>query len=337
MARCELDTSVSRKEIGGFRFPLGVYPIEDMAPVPGYCVDFEPADGGEESGEWEEWPDRYVYEVVISAERSRPLLRSLFSLLPARVFPILDVMGHDAFREIDPYIAYEPIGLDRFLDGIQQFGAFLFEDGLCGFGALSDDPFFYVFLDEHKIITIRCLPEGREGVERVLKAFDLTQIEEPAGADAAAHEHRSVLVFPEDRPDLLMPEEIVERLRDDWALSLNVDAESNIDDDGNDLGVTRWRCVVRVVLEGDADARYGEILLHAGSLARAEEMALDVTTRMMRTGRDRVRDTFVLSADRVRADAETELLTRYRRPPRNAVPGEGQALKEQVIASRWLG
>ena len=44
MARCRVDTSIERKEVKGFAFPLGVYPIEDMTPKEGYALWFEPAD-----------------------------------------------------------------------------------------------------------------------------------------------------------------------------------------------------------------------------------------------------------------------------------------------------
>ena len=34
MARCRVDKSVERVDMGGFTFPLGVYPIEPMTPTP---------------------------------------------------------------------------------------------------------------------------------------------------------------------------------------------------------------------------------------------------------------------------------------------------------------
>lgn len=117
---------------------------------------------------------------------------------------------------------------------------------MCGFGAMTEAPFLYVFIDEHKIVTIRAQTDLKERVERVLKAFDLEPTEEPAGADSAAHEHRSVLVTPEADENALSFDEIVGRLRDEWRLVLNVDPDTNSDDDGNDLGVTAWRCVVRI-------------------------------------------------------------------------------------------
>ncbi|MEC9372674.1 MAG: hypothetical protein VYC34_02480, partial [Planctomycetota bacterium] len=134
MPRVELDTTLERTEKNGFVFPLGVYPVEDLAPREGCAVEFEAGDGGE--GEWEEWPDRYVFDIVISQDRLPALCRALFSLLPPRIYPILDVLGADAYREVDPYIAYDLVGVDRFLDKTHEYQDWFFEDGLVGFGAM---------------------------------------------------------------------------------------------------------------------------------------------------------------------------------------------------------
>jgi hypothetical protein len=283
------DPSIQRITRGNFQFPLGAYPVEDLTPRQGYSVHFEPADGdevGEEgvggeggSGEWEEWPDRYVFDVVISAERVEPLCRMLFSLLSGRVYPILDVLGHDAFREIDPYISYDLVGLDRFTDAVRRFRDFLYEDGMCGFGAMCEEPFFYIFIDEHKIITIRAEPGLKDKVEKILSAFDLEAIEEPAGADAAAHEHRGVLSVPSDNPELLSQEEIVERLKEEWQLLLNVDPDTNVDDEGKEVGKTSWRVIVRCEYEEKAP-KYAEVLMDAENLRQAEELAFEAVDEL---------------------------------------------------------
>ena len=97
----------------------------------------------------------------------------LAPLLPGRVYPILDILGNDAFREVDPYIAYDPVGVERFLDVLHDHGGWLYEDGLVGFGAMSDSPFIYVYLDEHKIVTVRVESSLKERVEKTLAAFEL--------------------------------------------------------------------------------------------------------------------------------------------------------------------
>jgi len=289
LARCQADASIERVVANEFKFPLGVYPVEPMEPKAGYAMFFEPADGAEEGsepeGEWEEWPDRYVFDAVVPADRVEALCRTLFSMFRGRVYPILDVLGHDAYREIDPYISYELLGIDRFLDALRRFRDFCFEDGLCGFGAMSEEPFFYVFVDEHKIVTVRADPAMKDRIEKVLHAFDLEQIEDPAGADAAAHEHRGVLLTPDKRPDLLSFDEIVERLRDDWRLALNINPRTNVDEEGNELGVTLWRCEARCWNEDDKPARYAEVFLMAANLEEAEESAV-TAVEALESGRE---------------------------------------------------
>jgi hypothetical protein len=249
--RCLVDKSLSRTVMEGFEFPLGVYPVEAMKPREGYTVAFEQADGSEGEGpssfseeadderdQWEAWPDRYVWDIVIRTSRLEALCRALFSMLPGRVYPILDVLGCDAYREIDPYVAYDLVGQERYIEGLRLYRGFLFEDGLVGFGAMSDEPFLYVFVDEHKIVTVRAETALKEKVEKVLAAFDLEEVEQIAGADAALHEHRTVLEAPDNRPDLLTAEEVVEELKDLWGLSLNVDPERNLGEQGEELGIT---------------------------------------------------------------------------------------------------
>lgn len=282
MPRCRVDKSVERIQVSGFDFPLGVYPIEPMTPREGYTVAFESADGGEddpdqETSQWEEWPDRYVWDIVVKASRVESLCRSLFAILPGRIYPILDVLGNDAFREIDPYIADEPIGQERFLDALRRFRGWFYEDGLVGFGAMSDEPFVYIFVDEHKIVTVRAETSLKDRIERLLTAFDLTEVEQLSGADAAVHEHRGVLDAPDDRPDLLTADEIVENLRDDWGLVLNIDGAGNRDEAGNDLGTTGWRCVVRV-FGTSGQVRYAEAYLTADCVNDAGDLALDAVT-----------------------------------------------------------
>jgi hypothetical protein len=397
MPRCRVDPDLNRTVSDatghGFAFPLGVYPIEPMIPIPGYTVEFEPADTGEE-GQFEEWPDRYLFEIVITAERLEPLCRSLLGLLPGRIYPILDYLGHDQYREVDPYISYDLIGTDRLLEAIRRYRGFFYEDGLCGFGAMTDDPFLYIFIDEHKVITVRCEAGGgdgdggrgggghrdagatgnwRERVEKILHAFDLDAVASPAGADAAAHEHRTVLITTDDRPDLLTADEIIEDLCEEWNLVLNVDPDTNLDDEGNDLGIIPWRCLVRISI-GDHDGpeshpppanepsdarsasdqatppaepapvRYADVVLTAASLRAAEEMALDAVDEMTPDGP--WDEASVVFADRVRPELleqfikkQTELKDSFphlaSRRRANEGP-ENSLAEERIIWTGWL-
>lgn len=324
MSRCAVDSSLKRLVIGDFQFPLGVYPVEDMEPKPGYTMVFEPADG-DGDGEFEEWPDRYVFDIVMSHQRLEPFCRQLFSLFRGRVFPILDVLGRDDFREIDPYIAYDLIGMDRFLECLRRYRDFFYEDGLCGFGVMTEEPFFYAFVDEHKIVTIRAEPHMKERIEALLRAFDLEPREDPAGADATAHEHRGVLASTDE--NLLTFDQIVEDLRDEWRLLLNIDPTNNVDDEGKDLGNTIWHCVARFM--GDEGRRkYAEVILAATTLEEAERMAMDAAEALPKAPPPDDADLTLVAIDRVAPDRVGEL----------QIPkGEsGDPEPSRIISSRWL-
>jgi hypothetical protein len=348
MPTSAIDTTIERTVIDGFSFPLGVRPLEDIEPRPGYTSDFESADGGEGEGDWEEWPDRYLFDTFLSADRLLSLCRAMFSILPGRVYPILDILGNDAYREVDPYIAYEPIGLDRFLEGLRRHRDWFFEDGLVGFGAMSDEPFLHIYIDEHKVVTIRVQSEQRDRVEKILAAFDLHQIEDPIGVDSVSHEHRCVLLAPNDRPDLLAAEEIVEELLDLWRLDLNVDREGNLDDRGKELGITGWRLVVRRWEGADEPPQYAEVFLTAESLGVAEELAYSAAASPQTNGEpgrepDLVErlseppvDLAMILADRVTPETYAKLLVEVGAPIGSGPPDAPSIGVNQVHLVRWL-
>ncbi len=305
MRRAQINEQIERKELEGFQFPLGVAPVAEMSPLAGYTEEFEAADGadapgfdGYSSDDWEEWPDRFVYDVVVSAKRVRALCRGLFALLPSRVYPILDILGTDAYREVDPYLAYDLVGIEKFLDGMGAYDDWLFEDGLVGFGAMSLDPFVYIFVDEHKVVTVRVGLEFKERVEKLLAAFDLRAHGEVRGADAVEHEHRTVLLAGSEEVELLVADEIVERLRDHWNLQLNVDVTKNVDAEGNELGVTGWQCVVRCAMADDRGDSYAEVLVSADSLDSAERLSAESVSGQAPDG-DGWTEMDVIRADRV--------------------------------------
>lgn len=281
MARLQIDPGIERLEEGGFAFPLGLRPVTALAAKSGYVQEFEPADGSEpfltgpETADWEEWPDRFMYDVLVPGPRVASFVRLALSLLPARVYPILDVLGNDAYREIDPYIAYDLVGLDRFVEGIREYGPWLFEDGLCGFGALSIDPFVYLFVDEHKLVTLRVQLDLKEKVERLLAAFELAMHDELLSVDSVEHEHRTVLLAPSDDPSLLSGQDILDRLRSMWLLQLNIAGDTNVDDEGHELGTTGWECLVRCIPEDGSGDRFAQVILTGDSLDEAEVLAVE--------------------------------------------------------------
>jgi hypothetical protein len=332
MPSCLTDPSIERKSINGFGFPLGVYPVEPMTPVVGYTAEFEPEDNAEDMGDWEAWPDQYVFDIVVPAERIEPLWQQLFAMMPGRVFPIIDYIGHDAYREIDPFMAYEPIGKEKVVNALRQYRPFFFEDGMVGFGAVSEEPFFYVFIDEHKIVTVRVEPDYRKKIERLLQAFEIPEIDEPAGADAAAHEHRSILVTSPERPELINGDEILERMRDAWRLVLNVDPDTNVDEQGEDLGITPWRCLARFSTDQSPDDQYAQLILTAENLRRAEDLTQDTVIKEANPDGDWF-DVVVISANRITPEQAKELLDAT---PKSKTLQKNTLAKETVLALQVL-
>jgi hypothetical protein len=221
---------------------------------------------------------------------------------------------------------------------------------------MSEEPFFYFFVDEHKIVTVRVEAGLKEQVERLMAAFDLEQNEDAAGVDAAAHEHRSVLVAPEDDPRMLGFDEVVERLRDDWRLVLNINPETNVDDEDRDLGPTGWWCRVRVEVpvkaeqapEGGvepetlAETRYVEVVLVAECLREAEEEAILAAEKhaglpssalkvesLDEDEEDGLVPPFVVFADRM---SEDQLETQRKSAPKRKGPATGPGT---IISVKW--
>jgi len=261
-------------------------------------------------------------------------MRVLFGILPPRVYPIIDVLGQDAYRELDSYVTYDLVGLDRIAEAACLYADFLFEDGMVGFGAMAEDPFAYVFLDEHKVVTIRAGVDLKERIERVLEAFDLREASDLRAVDSVAHEHRSVLAQTPADARMMLAEEILERLRDEWGLLLNIDAESNVDDEGRELGLTWWRCLVRCH-RAEADVRYAEILLAAHNLLEAERLAIDATSQGPNVPKSGWVDQVVVFHDRLAGARLREILDAT--PSGAPIPPTTQKPTEPgIIRALWI-
>jgi hypothetical protein len=306
---CAVDPRLERVvTANGFQFPLGVIPAENAEPREGYRHEFETGQA--------DWPDCYLYDVVLSAEKTEPLVRDLLRLAPPRLVPILDVRGDDAYREMDPYLGLEELDREAIATMLTTARAFLFEDGHCGFGVVAEDPLFYIYVDDHKIVTIRCgLTEASE-VEEVLEAHGIAGDSEPIGIDSVAHDHLDTLWTDDNRTDLLDFYGMLDTLRYEWGLELNIDPETNVDDDGRLLETTAWR--VLILLEptqvlprwrgpatepSKAPVKYAELLLAAESLVRVDELVERVARELTN-----YRLVDLVTADRIRPEELSEAL-----------------------------
>ena len=113
-------------------------------------------------------------------------------------------------------------------------------------------------------------------------------------------------------------------------LVLNVDPDSNVGEEGQELGVCPWRCLARLAVEDDEKCRYADILLTAPSLRRAEEMVVEATDKLLPKDVADWDEATIINADRLRPeDFATILAERSQKPPQK--PQE-----ERIIWCEWL-
>jgi hypothetical protein len=265
-----LRTDLTRAVIDGFALPLGIAPDGLRAPAQGYTITYNPSE--------EDEPDTYAFHVVVSHEKLDPLVRFLFErFLPDEIHAIVEIGSRDAYRSLDTYMSQEPIGKDSFIDVWRDFCDILLEDVTIGVGANSEEPFVEVFLDHWKGVSIHVPPESRDDVEHMLQdEFDLHEVPQTWPPDDGPDDlpptrFRQVLdLSNEFAPDI---DELLLVLRREWALELNIDPETNVDEKGRRLGLTLWHAVLIVEpRNGQGEPAYASVWATAGSLVEMEEL-----------------------------------------------------------------
>lgn len=268
MREYELRSDLTRSEVAGYKFPLGIEPISLPAPQQGYTLEYCPGEDGD--------PDTYAFHVVISHDRLGRLIREAFALLPAEVVPIIEIGSRDAYRALDVYLGSEPIDREDFLQVWDHYESLLLEDGSIGAGANAEQPFIEVFLDTWKGLLVNVPISMRRQVESMLARHGLREVLEtwPHDLDHSAEppsQLREVLRVVDDQsPDL---DEILLQLRDQWDLELDVDPEANVDETGRKLGLVLWHAIVLATRQ-DRPTKGGYITLWAtaGSLSQMERL-----------------------------------------------------------------
>ncbi|MHC4416775.1 MAG: hypothetical protein ACYS0G_16010 [Planctomycetota bacterium] len=279
MEAYRLRTDLERAVIDGFALPLGIKPGAISAPTPGYTVAYT-------TGRDEE-PDTYSFYVAVSHERVAPILHRAFDLLPPHVYGIVEISSRDAYRSVDVFVGEELIGIHQFLRTWRSCERILLEDGSIAAGANSDDPYVEVFVDQWKGLSIIVPPAMRDDVELFLRELGLEEVPQtwPTDADGrglADSEVRPVIApVNGGAPDI---DDLLQQLRDDWQLELNVDPETNVDEAGRELGLTLWHALVGVE-DSSGDPEQGadvSVWATAGSLNDMEHLIDDALTRYQR-------------------------------------------------------
>jgi hypothetical protein len=271
-----LRADLRRGVIGGFALPLGVEPGNMAPPRQGYSVDYQPGEGDD--------PDTYIFQIVVSHERLSEVVARCMELLPDDVYAIVEASSADAYRSVDVFLSTEAVPVDHFLEVWSYFEPFLLEDSSIGAGANAEEPFIEVFLDQWKRLIVHVPLAMRDQVEDLLQGLGLEDAEltwpEEAEETEDGLRFRTVLDdSDEHNPDL---DEIILQLRDSLHLELNVDPDTNVDENDRELGRTLWHSVVLARSATDPDERgaYVSMWLTAESLAEAERLVRARVRRM---------------------------------------------------------
>ncbi|MBC23757.1 MAG: hypothetical protein CMJ32_07575 [Phycisphaerae bacterium] len=269
MREFRLQQELSRYRVGGFALPLGIIPGDMIEPVQGYTVTYN-------AGEHEE-PDTYTFHAVVSHERIMRLVNDAFELLPDSVIPIIEIGSRDAYRSLDVYVSQIELPIQEFMESWHRYKAVLLEDASIGIGANSNEPYLEVFLDCWKGVAIHAPLEMRQSIETLLAEHGLEEVQstwqDNAEGDDVTHSGvREVLEIVDDESADL--DELLHRLREELALDLNIDPESNCDETGRELGMTLWQAViVAEPTAGDpSEGAYLTFWMTASSLRQVEEL-----------------------------------------------------------------
>ena len=264
-----IDPTLKRLAINGFAFPLGWNPSDGQRPFEGYTIARLDPDL--------DLPDTHQFQIAVSHERLKALLARLMEFLPDPVYPILEIISTDAYRQLDTLMSPEPMTKQEFLATWNEFEPLLLDDCALAAGAMSESPYVEIFVEANKFIIMNIASEGSATLEAELQAQGLHEVPSHwIDDDDCMDEFRSVLL---ERDDLMTLDEVIVYLQRQWKLELNVDPEGNPDESGRDLGVTLWHVVVLAVRRDQpppADGAWIDVWLSAASLGQVEELVADV-------------------------------------------------------------
>ncbi len=285
-----IDPTLKRLAIKGFAFPLGWNPSDGQRPFEGYTIARLDPDL--------DLPDTHQFQIAVSHERLKALLSRLMEFLPDSVYPILEIISTDAYRQVDTLMSPEPMPKPEFLATWNEFEPLLLDDCALAAGAMSEDPYVEVFLEANKFIIMNIASEGSTALEAELESQGLHEVPSHwIDDDDCMDEFHSVLL---ERDDLMTLDEIIVQIQRLWRLELNVDPDGNPDESGRDLGVTLWHIVVLAVRRDQQPPAEGariDVWLSAASLGQVEELVADVFDQIKEWDIDTV-----VSQDRVAFD-----------------------------------
>lgn len=259
-----------RKKVGSFLYPYGSFPDEDYEQMEGYESDYFTSADEETIGE------RYRTVIVLSAEKLVPVFLELCQLLPERVHVVMERASEDLYTERDVFLSDSEVTREQFIEVFRAYEFTFAEDGMLGLGAFGHDVPTEVFMADHKEIVVFGPELGT--VTAILKRHGL----QPAKLEfyyEHSHTHLALTQYRGLRGAQFDYLSVADALRHMFGMSLQLDDEQNVDDEGRPLGVVPWRAIALVTPSRSARAvrRRGrrfvqEFFLSAASRREAREL-----------------------------------------------------------------
>ena len=259
-----------RKKVGAFLYPYGSFPDEDYEQAEGFESDYFTAPDEETVGE------RYRTVVVVSAEKLVPVFLELCQLLPERVHVVMERASEDIYTERDVFLSDTEVTREQFIEVFKAYEFTFAEDGMLGLGAFGHDVPTEVFMADHKEIVVFGPELGV--VTAILKRHGL-QARKLEFYYEHSHTHLALTQYRGLRGAQFDYLSVADALRHVFGMSLQLDDEQNVDDEGRPLGVVPWRAIALVTPSRSARAGrrrsrsfVQEFFLSAASRAEAREL-----------------------------------------------------------------
>ncbi len=213
----------------GFTYPYGSYPEDEFFQQIGYDAKYLTDE------------QCFYYKIVLPHERLQQMLSASFKLLPPTARLAAKVHSGDFYRDFDTHISDDLVDRDEVIEWAKEWGEVVLDDGFFGIGMFAEEETVEVFIDEHK--TIHIYHSDPDLMELFLENQGIPFVMDLAFFWDEPHFHEPLpLDEKSDDEDYLTA---FEDLADRYELFLDLDDDTNTDDEGQPLGVNCWRVELR--------------------------------------------------------------------------------------------
>ena len=177
------EESVSGRSQAAFEFPLGIELTEGE--------NYQQRQAYEVTWLKDDDVPRYQFTVAVSAAHVPELFARLGALLPERVRVVFEIPGRTpSDEEVCEVYLSDAVERDEFLEAFAAHDFLFSQDGMIGFGALSEDERTELFLDDHKLLYFYSVDQ--EGPERALASCGVPSCSRLRHFAELSHVHNSL-------------------------------------------------------------------------------------------------------------------------------------------------